>query len=200
MVKEALITMTELQIEPQPAAYAAIKLATEVQGFTMPSELLTCSLLCTLAASKPSSNFLELGTGTGLSTAWLLEGMDATSTLISVDNNEQVQQIAHQYLGEDLRLKLVCADGEEWIKSNNQFKFSYIFADTWAGKYNTLNETLSMLETGGLYLIDDMLPQENWPEGHAEKAAALIESLDQRTDITITKLNWASGIVIAVKK
>lgn len=191
--------MTETQTKPQPSAYAAIKLATEKQGFTMPSELMTCFLLCTLAASKPNSSFLELGTGTGLSTAWILEGMDVTSTLISVDNDMQVQQIAHQYLGEDRRLKLVCADGEEWIKSNHQLKFSYIFADTWAGKYNTLDETLNMLETGGLYIIDDMLPQANWPEGHAEKATALIESLEQRTDIVLVKLDWASGIVIAVK-
>lgn len=192
--------MTTNPIQPQPAAYASIRLATEEQGFMMPSKLLTCSLLCTLAASKPGSNFLELGTGTGLSTAWILEGMDATSTLISVDNDGQVQQIAHQYLGEDERLKLVCADGKEWIKSNNQLKFNYIFADTWAGKYNTLDETLNMLETGGLYIIDDMLPQANWPDGHAEKVTALIESLEQRTDIVLTKLNWASGIVITVKK
>ncbi|MGI4898467.1 MAG: O-methyltransferase [Janthinobacterium lividum] len=191
--------MTET-IKIQPAAYAAIKLATEQQGFTMPSELMTCSLLCTLAASKPNSSFLELGTGTGLSTAWILEGMDATSTLISVDNDVQVQQIAQRYLGEDQRLQLVCADGEEWIKTNHQQKFSYIFADTWAGKYNTLDETLTMLGSGGLYIIDDMLPQTNWPNGHAEKATALIETLEQRTDITLTKLNWASGIVIAVKK
>lgn len=192
--------MTETQIKPQPAAYAAIKSATEQQGFTMPSELMTCSLLCTLAVSKPNSNFLELGTGTGLSTAWILEGMDATSTLISVDNDEQVQQIAQRYLGEDQRLQLVCADGEEWIKNNIQLKFSYIFADTWAGKYHTLEETLNMLDRGGLYIIDDMLPQDNWPEGHAEKATALLRHLEQRTDIVLTKLNWASGIVIAVKK
>jgi predicted O-methyltransferase YrrM len=197
--KRSIIIMTETT-QTQPAAYAAIKLATEAQSFTMPSELMTCSLLCTLAASKPNSSFLELGTGTGLSTAWILEGMDATSTLFSVDNDDEVQQIANQYLGKDQRLELVCTDGEEWIKSNNHLKFSYIFADTWAGKYNTLDETLNMLETGGLYIIDDMLPQENWPEGHAEKATALVRNLEQRTDIVLTKLNWASGIVIAVKK
>ncbi|RYY27002.1 MAG: methyltransferase domain-containing protein [Sphingobacteriaceae bacterium] len=184
----------------QPSAYEDIRLTTEQQGFTMPSELMTCSLLCTLAASKPNSNFLELGTGTGLSTAWILEGMDAASTLISVDNDKNVQQIAQRYLGEDNRLQLVCADGKEWIENNNQLKFSYVFADTWAGKYNTLEETLNMLHSGGLYIIDDMLPQQNWPEGHAEKSTALINHLEQRTDITITKLNWASGIVIAVKK
>ncbi len=192
--------MIEIQTKTQPSAYAAIKLATEQQGFTMPSELMTCSLLCTLASSKLNSSFLELETGTGLSTAWILEGMDSTSTLISVDNDIQVQQIANQYLGKDQRLQLVCADGEEWIKSNNQLKFSYIFADTWAGKYNTLDETLNMLNSGGLYLIDDMLPQDNWPEGHAEKVTVLLGNLEQRTDIVLTKLNWASGIVIVVKK
>ncbi len=191
--------MTEIGIK-QPEAYAAISSATIGQGFTMPSELLTGSLLCTLAASKPGGKFLELGTGTGLSTAWILEGMNAASTLISIDNDEQVQQIAHQYLGEDARLNLICADGEAWIKANCHLKFDFIFADTWAGKYNTLEETLAMLTIGGLYVIDDMLPQKNWPDGHAAKATALLRYLEQRTDITITKLNWASGIVIAVKK
>ena len=71
-----------------PSAYNAIKVATEANGFTMPSEVLTCSLLKTLAASKPGGKFLELGTGTGLSTTWILDGMDETSTLISLDNDE----------------------------------------------------------------------------------------------------------------
>jgi predicted O-methyltransferase YrrM len=190
----------QLQVQAQPVAYTAIKAATEQQGFTMPSELATCSLLCTLAAAKPGGHFLELGTGTGLSTSWILQGMDATSNLISVNNDAQVQQVAQQYLGDDHRLQLVCADGAEWIKGNAQLKFSYIFADTWAGKYNTLDETLNMLVSGGLYLIDDMLPQPNWPVGHAEKAEQLLEELNEREDLRSTQLDWASGIVIAVKK
>ena len=44
-----------------PLAYNAIKEATEANGFSMPSEVLTCSLLKTLAATKPGSKFLELG-------------------------------------------------------------------------------------------------------------------------------------------
>jgi len=44
-------------------------------------------MLRTLAASKPGGRFLELGTGTGIATAWLLEGMDERSTLISIDND-----------------------------------------------------------------------------------------------------------------
>ena len=56
-----------------------------------------------------------------------------------------------------------------------------------------------MLNSGGLYIVDDMLPQPNWPEGHAEKAIQFVKKLDQRTDLTLTKLDWATGINIGVK-
>ena len=55
-------------------------------GFTMACEPLTCSLLRTLAAAKPLARFLGLGSGSELSTAWLLDGMDAASSLITVNN------------------------------------------------------------------------------------------------------------------
>ncbi len=73
--------------QPVPAAYHAIDEATKASGFTMASDIYTCSLLKTLAASKPRGRFLELGTGTGLSTSWILAGMDANATLDSIDND-----------------------------------------------------------------------------------------------------------------
>jgi hypothetical protein len=50
----------------EPKVLPAIWFDTRASGFTMASEPLTCSLLRTLAASKPSARFLELGSGTGL--------------------------------------------------------------------------------------------------------------------------------------
>ena len=188
------------EIDIRPTAYDSIKKATEACGFLQMSEISTCSLLKTLAASKPGSKFLELGTGTGLATAWILDGMDSDSTLISLDNDETLLNIAKENLGVDKRLTLMCTDGGEWIKKNARLKFSFIFADTWPGKYTHLDETLSMLEKGGMYIIDDMLPQTNWPDGHAEKAANLLTYLDGRDDMVVTKMGWASGIVIVVKK
>ena len=60
-----------------PAALAAIQAETEALSFNMASEPQTGALLRALAASTPAGTLLELGTGTGLSAAWLLEGMDA---------------------------------------------------------------------------------------------------------------------------
>ena len=183
-----------------PKAYLAIDQATKESGFTMASDVLTCGLLRTLAGAKPAGKLLELGTGTGLSTSWILDGMDEHSTLISVDNAPEFLNIAQQYLGSDERIQLVHSDGGEWIEHNKQLKFDYIFADTWHGKYLLLEDTLAMLNPGGFYLIDDMLPQPNWPEGHQEKAIKLLNELEERKDIHLTKQCWATGIVIAVKK
>lgn len=187
-------------IQKIPNTYLDIDNATKENGFTMPSDILTCSLLKTLATSKPSGKFLELGTGTGLSTAWILDGMDINSTLISFDNDEALLGIAQKYLGQDDRLKLVLSEGKVWVKNNIGQKFDYIFADTWHGKYLLLDEVLEMLNKGGLYIVDDMLPQPNWPEGHKEKASNFLKYLENRSDLNLTKQNWATGIIIAVKK
>lgn len=192
--------MTETITQPLPTTYSALQQATKASGFTMASDVLTGSLLRTLAASKPAGNFLELGTGTGLSTACILDGMDRQSTLTSIDNDPAFLNIARQYLGADKRLNLLLMDGAVWFAQNTHRKFDYIFADTWHGKYLLLDEALAMLHIGGFYIIDDMLPQENWPEGHQEKATNLVRDLEARPDVFLTKQVWATGIIIAVKK
>jgi predicted O-methyltransferase YrrM len=192
--------MTDEINQKIPQAYFNIDIATKKSGFTMASDMLSCSLLRTLASSKPSGKFLELGTGTGLSTAWILDGMDASSTLISLDNDERCLSVAQSFLGDDGRLSLIHSDGEAWIKHNLQQKFDYIFADTWHGKYLLLDEVLEMLNKGGIYIVDDMLPQPNWPEGHQEKAINFVTYLESRNDLILTKQNWATGMIIAVKK
>lgn len=165
----------------------------------MNADAQAASLLRTLAAIKPGGRFLELGTGTGLSTAWILSGMDERATLISVDNDAACLAVASQFLGSDSRLQLVCQDGTEWVTSNTG-PFDFIFADTWAGKYTDLDAVLSMLAPGGLYIIDDMLPQPNWPDGHAEKADRLTDELMQRTDLLLTRMAWSTGLIIATRK
>lgn len=183
----------------EPSALSDIWADTRASGFTMASEPLTCSLLRTLAATKSSARFLELGSGTGLSTAWLLDGMDARSHLTTVDNDEALLSILKRHLGADSRLSVVCADGDEFLQSLRGQHFDFIFADTWSGKYRFLEEALDLLAPSGLYVIDDMLPQPNWPDGHAEKVANLIATLEQLKGFRVTKLSWASGVVIAAK-
>lgn len=192
--------MTNEINQPVPEFYFDIDEATKESGFTMPSDILTCSLLRTLASSKPGGKFLELGTGTGLSTSWILDGMDITSTLVSLDNDKTLLNIAKKFLGHDTRLNLVLSDGEKWVTANTAQRFDYVFADTWHGKYILLDQVLDMINKGGFYIVDDMLPQSNWPDGHKEKAINFVKHLEGRNDFNLVKQHWATGIIIAVKK
>jgi len=76
--------------KPLPQTYLDIQKATLENGFTMASDLAACSFLRTLTGTKPGGDFLELGTGTGLSTAWILDGMDKNSSLTSIDFDDAV--------------------------------------------------------------------------------------------------------------
>ena len=184
-----------------PLIIQEIEEATRVISFTMGSDLLTGSLLRLLATAKPSGSILELGTGTGLATAWLLDGMDAQSRLITVDSNENNTAVARKYLGHDTRVTFHTEDGTTFIQS--AFKqgkfFDLIFADMPPGKYQNLEETFQLLKSGGLYVVDDMLLQTSWNEEHVGRVYRLIAALEQRKDVRITKLNWSSGIILAAK-
>jgi predicted O-methyltransferase YrrM len=85
------------------------------------------------------------------------------------------------------------------LKNNQDQKFDLIFADAWPGKYSTLDETLSMIKTSGFYIIDDMLPQPNWPDAHDENVKKLVNYLEARPDLRFTKMNWSTGLIIATK-
>jgi len=188
------------KIETYPKYFKEIMEETKNIGFDQLSDCQLGSLLSTLITSKPNSKIIELGTGSGLSTVWILEGMDNNSTLQTVDNNEQLVNIAKQYLSNDKRVKFFIENGEDLILRTQPNSIDFIFADTWPGKYNHLEETLNLLKNGGIYLIDDMLPQENWPDGHNIKANNLIQYLENRDDLNCTKLNWSTGIIICTKK
>lgn len=165
----------------------------------MPSDLKTGSLLRTLAASKPSGHFLDIGTGTGLSLAWIAEGANETSRIISIDINAVFQQVAREIFENDDRISIICADGNEWLTFYDGEQFDLIFADAMPGKFEVLDQTLALIKVGGFYLIDDLLPQPNWPEGHPERVENLFETLKQRSDFIQTTLNWSTGLMLFTK-
>lgn len=191
--------MNDTKIASIPEPYEKIKEATIGLKFNMASDLYTGSLLKTLAASKPAGRFLELGTGTGLATAWILEGADNKSSLLTIENNSLLIGVAKKYIT-DSRVEFMLADAYEWITGYQGEKFDFIFADAMPGKYDLFDETIGILKRGGLYIIDDMLPQPNWPLGHENKADEFIKRLEERNDLILTKLNWSTGIIIVSKK
>jgi len=190
--------MVDSIFSDMPVQYENIAEATKAIAFNMASDMQTGSLLKTLAASKLSGRILELGTGTGLATSWIVDGMDERTKLITIENNTLLLDIARKAL-QDSRVEFVWADGYAWIQTYSGEKFDMVFADAMPGKYDLFEETIGLVKVGGFYIIDDMLPQPNWPEGHADKVERFIGELGKRNDILLTKLNWSTGIIIVTK-
>jgi predicted O-methyltransferase YrrM len=191
--------MNDTNIKDIPSIYPKIQSKSKEIGFTMPSDIYIGTLLKTLISSKPGGRFLELGTGIGLSLSWIIDGMDVDSSLVTVDNDKELIQIAQQYFVTDTRLTIICVDGSKWIKSYKGKQFDLIFADAWPGKYSEIDEVLDLVNLGGFYVIDDMKAQPNWPEGHNQSVDRLVSYLENRKDFNLTKMNWSTGLIVAVR-
>ena len=191
--------MNDQNILDKPKIYSEIEKKSQEIGFSMPSDLYVGTLLKTLISSKPKANILELGTGIGLSLSWMIDGMDDDSKLITIDNDSKLVEIAKNYFVSDKRVEIICMDGADWIEKYKGDSFDLIFADAWPGKHSHIDDVLSLLEIGGLYVIDDMSAQANWPEGHQEKVDKLVDYLESREDFNLTKMNWSTGIIVAAR-
>jgi len=120
--------------------------------------------------------------------------------LDTVDNDGAVVDIARRYLGHDSRVRFHVADGAAFLSGLRDRRFDLIFADAWPGKFDHLDVALSLLRPGGLYIVDDLLPQPSWPDGHARGIPAFLNALEQHPDLLVTRLAWSTGLVIAAKR
>ena len=123
--------MNELINIRPPNSYAKLYRETERVQFSMASDQLVGSLIRSLVGSKPGGRFLDLGTGSGLSLSWMLDGMDKDASAISLDNDQNLIHIARSFFGDDPRLELLCTDGKAWIEAYQGAPFDLIFADAW---------------------------------------------------------------------
>lgn len=183
-----------------PSQLRALTARTEEMKFDMASELHTGALLQVLAASKVGGKMLELGTGTGIGTAWLLSGMDETATLTSVETDDRVQSVARDVLGADPRLTFLLEDGASFISRQPEKGYDLIFADAVPGKFELLDETLRLVRPGGFYVIDDLLPQPNWPEGHGGKVDILMYRLSADPRFSMVPIVFATGIAVLTRR
>lgn len=185
--------------EAKPACLDSLLSETRSLGFTMASEPALGPFLALLAASKPGGRLLELGTGTGLGTAWLLSGMTRTARLTSVEKDPEAAAVARRHLGADSRLDLRIMDGEAFLaEAEGSAPYDLIFADSWPGKFRSLEATLALLAPGGLYVVDDLLPDGTWHEGHGAAVEALCGTLAAWPGGRFARLDWSSGIGLLV--
>src|SRR5271169_1889599 len=184
----------------RPPQLPRILEATRKVGFLKTSDLLVGNLLRTLAATKPGGRLLEIGTGTGIATAWLLDGMDDAASLASVDRDSRVQAVAQEILGNHRRVRFFTGEAKAFLESEPAEAYDLIFADGQAGKFTDLDLGLSRLRRGALYIVDNMFMHLFHPPERAVGLREFRSALDARKDLFVTKIGWASGVVVCARR
>jgi predicted O-methyltransferase YrrM len=115
-------------------------------------------LLELLAASIQAQAIIEVGTGTGISGAALLEGMKAGGVLTSIDLEAEYQRHAKELftsLGyESNRTRLIAGRALEVLPRFSDGAYDLIFIDAEAGEYPAmLNQAKRLLRIGGLVIF-----------------------------------------------
>ena len=180
---------------------AALTAAAEDLGFVQSSEGDLGRLLRLLVASRPGGSFLELGTGVGYGAAWLLDGMDADSRLVSVELEDDLQRIARATFDDDPRVEWMLGDGSEWLREAvaRPERFDVVFADTWPGKYHDRDLAMELVKPHGWFVLDDLYPQPGWPDGHQANVDRLIADMQSVDGWRTEFLPWGSGLMLCVR-
>jgi predicted O-methyltransferase YrrM len=157
-------------------------------------------LLAVLAAHLPAgSRVLELGTGAGVGTAWIVSGLlprtDVTVTTVERDARTALLASQGDWPGfVDLRL----ADALDVLGEGGTFDL--IFADAQGGKWTGLDRTIAALRPGGLLVVDDMTPQPGWPAEQQAKQAGVRQALLATARLTAVELSHGSGVILGTRR
>ncbi|GAA0480902.1 hypothetical protein Aca07nite_85990 [Actinoplanes capillaceus] len=157
-------------------------------------------LLATLAAAVPSGGrVLELGTGAGVGSSWLVSGLtgrtDATVTTVELDAG-----LAAAVRAADWPPFVEILTGDACALLPTLGTFDLIFADAPAGKWEGLDLTLAALSPGGVLIVDDMDPTRYPEPEHRANVTRVEETLANHPDLVSVQLPVGSGFTLATRR
>src|SRR5580658_2996349 len=156
-------------------------------------------LLAVLAAHLPEdARVLELGTGTGVGTAWIVSGLMPRTdvTVTSVENDPATAAVAASgdwpsFVG------LRCGDALEVLAEGGAFDL--VFADAPGGKWEGLDRSVAALRPHGLLIVDDMTPEPDWTDARRAAQDKVRQALVSARELTSAELAVGSGVILSVR-
>lgn len=123
------------------------------------------ALLRMLAGGKQDARIGEIGTGGGVSAAWLAAGMSADSSLLSCDIDETLVTNAREFFADFHNVKI--SEGDWEVLFSEEEPFDLLFFDATPRAYlkdrANWDDAIELVKIGGQIMMDDLAPVELWP-------------------------------------
>lgn|SRR5690625_530947 len=119
-------------------------------------------VLRTLATSVGAQTVVEIGTGAGVASLWLLAGMPVDGVLTSIDINVEHQRAAREVLNEQnipsSKVRMIAGNAINVLPRLTDGAYDLVFIDSDPLDFHEQTEMATpLLRTGGLLVINDAL-------------------------------------------
>jgi predicted O-methyltransferase YrrM len=181
---------------------AALRRARDA-GFGMSCEDSVGRLLATLAAGVPEGGLvLELGTGAGVGTAWIVSGLTPRTDVrvMTVESDHATAALTGDGHWPSFVTRM-CDDGLAALAGMRarDIAFDLIFADAPAGKWDGLDQVIAALAPHGMLIVDDMTPQPGWSDEHRAATEQVRGTLLAAPELTSVELAHGSGVILGAR-
>lgn len=159
----------------------------------------TGRLLATLAATRDGT-MAEFGTGCGVGTAWLRSGVRRdTARIVTAELDPRLAKFAGEIFDDDPQVEVLAVD---WASLRDRGPFSLLFVDAEMSGDITVDNIVDLVEEGGLVVLDDLLPCEQWPPLAYGRVDTLREHwlTDERFTAVEVMVAPGTSVLIATKR
>ena len=183
----------------QPSLVRGAHAAALESGFEYSCDDSVGHLLAVLAAAVPrGGRILELGTGAGVGTAWIVHGLKdrLDVAVVTIERDPAVAVVAQSQAWPGC-VEFVVGDAVELLPSVGHFDL--VFADAQGGKWERLDLSIDSLTVGGLLLVDDMTPRSGWTADQAITQSNVRSALLVHPSLVACELDWATGVILCAR-
>jgi predicted O-methyltransferase YrrM len=169
-------------------------------GFRFSCEPPVGRLLATLcAAVPPDGRILELGTGAGVGTAWLVHGLGGRTDarVLTVEKERSTAALAGE-AGWPAWVDIRVGDALDLLPTLG--RFDLVFADAQGGKWTGLDRTIAALAPGGVLLVDDMDVSRSYRADFTEALDRVRRTILGDPRLVAVELPVSSGLILATRR
>lgn len=192
----------------QPAPAQARQRATELG--VEPVSTGVGAALRFIAAAIDAKAVVEVGTGTGVSGLWLLEGMRADGVLTTVDTEIEHQRAAKRAFTEagiaPARARVITGGAREVLPRLTDGAYDLVFIDSDPADYaELLDEAIRLLRPGGVLAFDNALHKDRVadPSARDSESVALRDLgklIREHDGLLPAVLPVGEGLIVAVTR